>query len=97
MNKIKLGLIGVGKWGVNYIKTVKEIDYIDLNYVTSNKNISKNLLNNDCKVENDWKKIVSSKKIDGIIIATPPHTHYEILMECINLKIPVLIEKPFVF
>ena len=96
MDNIKLGLIGVGKWGTNYVKAIKEINYVDLNYVTSNNDITKNLLNKDCTIENDWRKIISSNNIDGIIVASPPNTHYEILKECIQLRIPVLVEKPFV-
>ena len=31
-NKIRLGLIGVGKWGMNYVKTIENIvDYGRLN------------------------------------------------------------------
>ena len=72
MDNIKLGLIGVGKWGTNYVKAIKEINYVDLNYVTSNNDITKNLLNKDCTIENDWRKIISSNNIDGIIVASPP-------------------------
>ena len=96
MDNIKLGLIGVGKWGTNYVKAIKEINYVDLNYVTSNNDITKNFLNKECTIENDWRKIISSNNIDGIIVASPPNTHYEILKECIQLRIPVLVEKPFV-
>ncbi len=32
--------------------------------------------------------------VDGVLIATPNHTHAEIAIECINSGIPVLIEKP---
>tara|TARA_B100001989_G_scaffold85898_1_gene59636 strand:- start:16842 stop:17774 length:933 start_codon:yes stop_codon:yes gene_type:complete len=96
MDNVKLGLIGVGKWGTNYVKAIKGIKNVDLNYVTSNNDITENLLNKDCTIENDWRKIISSNNVDGIIVASPPNTHYEILKECIDLRIPVLIEKPFV-
>ena len=32
--------------------------------------------------------------LDGIIISTPPKSHYEIVKKFINKGIPVLIEKP---
>lgn len=33
-------------------------------------------------------------KVDGVIIATPPHIHNSILVDCIKAKLPVLCEKP---
>ena len=29
-SKIKIGLIGAGNWGMNYIRTINEINYIEL-------------------------------------------------------------------
>lgn len=34
-------------------------------------------------------------KVDAAIIATPPHTHNDILKACIKANVPVLCEKPF--
>ena len=32
-NKIRLGLIGVGKWGMNYVKTIKNIEDAELKII----------------------------------------------------------------
>lgn len=59
---INLALIGTGKWGKNYIKTVKKIKGCHIKY-TANK---------------DYLKLKKIKDIDGIIIATPSENHAEI-------------------
>lgn len=44
--------------------------------------------------ETDWKKVVCSKDIDIVIIATYPSSHLEILKECIANGKHVVCEKP---
>ena len=93
---LNLGLIGVGRWGSNFVKTIKNIKNLNLICVTSFNQEIKSSLISKCKLEKEWKKLILTKDLDGVIVCTPPSTHYEILKECIKLKIPVLIEKPFV-
>lgn len=40
----------------------------------------------------DYKKAL--KNVDFVIIATPPHLHADIMIECIKGNLPVLCEKP---
>ena len=35
-----------------------------------------------------------NRELDGVIIASPNHTHVEYLKKCVDLKLPVLVEKP---
>lgn len=93
---IKLGLIGVGNWGLNYLRTVSKIDGVDFVCVTSIKSEFENLIDKNCKVISDWKKLLTLGGLDGVIISTPPHSHYEIIIECLNLGIPLLVEKTLV-
>ena len=46
----------------------------------------------DVKIYNDLEELLD--KIEAVIIATPPHTHYEICSRCIYKNINVLVEKP---
>ena len=48
----------------------------------------------DYEITNNWHEIILSPVIDGIIIASPPETHYEIAAESIRNSKPVIIEKP---
>ena len=93
---IKLGLIGVGNWGINYVKTIYLMKNVELVLVTSKKEKLKKYLNSTCKVEKDWRKLILSDDLDGVIISSPPSSHYEIIKECLKIKLPILVEKPFV-
>jgi len=92
---LRLGLIGAGKWGLNYIKTIESIEGIELIKVAC-KNISpkKKASFSSYELTDDWKKVVASKEIDAIIIATNPAMHYEIASSCIKNGKPIIVEKP---
>ncbi len=91
---IKLGLIGSGRWGKRYIHTINQINDIDLVHLYSSKDEAKYLTNGDCLISRDWKQLVNNTELDGIIVASPPSSHFEISMSAIKNKIPTLIEKP---
>ena len=95
-NQLRIGLIGVGKWGKNYIHTLKKNKKVSLKKIAcENLNEKRNLVK-DYEVTDNWHNITLSSEIDGIIIATPPKTHFEIASEAIKNDKPVIIEKPLV-
>ena len=89
-----IGLIGVGHWGKNIIKTLLKVPNIKLTCVASKNKNTKNLVQTNCKIFSDWKDLISSSKLDGIIICTPPETHFKIAQEAIKAGHSLLIEKP---
>ncbi len=92
--ELKLGLIGVGKWGVNYLKTIQNIKGARITSIAC-RDITKNKdLSNKYELTTDWNKILNCPQIDGVIISTPPKTHYQIAKEAIKKNKPIIIEKP---
>lgn len=77
---IRLGLIGCGAWGKNYIETIKSIPDAEL-VAVCDKN----------RPTFDYHQLTN---IDKVIIATPPSTHCEITTYFLKNRIPVLLEKP---
>ena len=92
--EIKIGLIGAGKWGVNYLSTIKNTEGISIKKIACKSFIGKESLLRDYEITNNWHEVILSPVIDGIIIASPPETHYEIAAESIRNSKPVIIEKP---
>ena len=90
-----LALIGVGVWGKNYIKTIENIDGITLKKIVC-KNINKNkYLESKYDITDNLSEVTESSDIDGIIISSPPKTHFKIALEAIKNKKPLIVEKPF--
>ena len=93
---IKLGLIGAGAWGSNFISTVKKVEGIEIISIStmSGKLNRRNLELDNFKIYKNWKDLVSEKDINGVIIATPADTHFEITKYCIQKGLPCIVEKP---
>lgn len=90
---IILALIGAGRWGRNYLSTIKNIPNAKIKYIADFQPLL-DISSDYIKVE-DYKNFLDKKDIQGVIIATPAFSHFKIASEFINRKINVLIEKPF--
>jgi len=42
----------------------------------------------------DWRDLVDDPQVDVVVIATPPRTHYPMVMACVAARKPVFCEKP---
>ena len=91
---MKIGLVGVGRWGKNILNTIMGIDDITLSCVTSNRENIRDLIPIDCSVYQKWDEMINHPNLEGIIISTPPKTHYLIAQNALLKGIPVLVEKP---
>ncbi|MBK16586.1 MAG: hypothetical protein CMK49_01025 [Prochlorococcus sp. SP3034] len=91
---MKIGLIGLGRWGKKILNTILKIENIELSCVASRNKETIKLIKNDCRIYENWNDLINHPNLQGIIIATPPRTHYQIAKISILKTIPVLIEKP---
>ena len=92
--KKKLCVIGAGRWGINHIKTLFNLNALGA-IVDKNQNtldsISKKFP--DCELYNILDDNII-KKFDGFVIATEPASHFELAKKVILGSKPVLVEKP---
>jgi predicted dehydrogenase len=91
---VRLGLVGVGRWGRNYLRTIAGLDGVQLAAVASRNPNTAALVLPDCRVENEWQALIAAKDVDAIIVVTPPATHAAIVVAALQAAKPVLVEKP---
>ena len=96
-SKIKVAIIGAGRWGFNHVKTAAEI----LNPASiiicdsSNKSLKKvNEFNPDIITTNNIDDVTADNKINAVIVASPAETHYSIAKRMLKAGKNVLVEKP---
>ena len=89
---IKVGLIGIGKWGKNHLRTLSEIN-CDLVGI-SDSNEEKKLLAEEHNLDfyTDYNQLLNL--VDAIVVTTPTDLHFNIVKDCINAGKHVLVEKP---
>jgi predicted dehydrogenase len=91
---VRLGLIGAGRWGRNYIKTIRVLPEARLSALATRNPANKELVDSSCHITPDWHELLDPKLVDGIIIATPPDLHAEMLEGAIRARLPAMVEKP---
>jgi len=93
-NKYKLCVIGAGRWGLNHIRSLNELNALG-GVVEKNSTVLKKikLRYPDCLTFSDLDSSFE-ENFDGYIISTPPVSHYQIAKRIISMNKHVLIEKP---
>lgn len=97
MKKINIGIIGCGHWGPNYLRNFSSIPQADVSWVSDlNPKRLEHIrqLYPTVKVTKDYKKIISDRSINAVVVATPTVTHYSIARECLLNSKHTLVEKP---
>ncbi|MDO8607487.1 MAG: Gfo/Idh/MocA family oxidoreductase [Phaeospirillum sp.] len=91
---IRLALIGAGRWGRNYLRTLTATEGVALAAVASGNPDTAALCPPGCRLFTHWRAMLAAGGLDGVIIASPPASHAEIAEAVIRQGLAVLIEKP---
>jgi len=100
MDKIKLGIIGIGNMGSNHIKKIldgktKNVELVAVaDRSESRRKWARENLPESIKVFGEGTDLIDSKVCDAILIATPHYEHPELSIYAFERNIHVLCEKP---
>ncbi len=92
--RLRLGLLGAGRWGRAYIKTLASLPDLALARVASRNPETPSLVPTDCLVSADWREVLAAGDLDGVIVASPPAFHVEMARAAVAAGLPSLVEKP---
>jgi len=91
---LRFALIGAGRWGRNIIRTIDGMTSVSLTHLCSRNPESRALVPENCTISNSWRELLDARQLDGVIIASPPETHYEIGLAALEAGFAVFMEKP---
>lgn len=102
MEKTNLCIIGCGGITETFylpnLQALSDKNELEVFFIEKNeerlRNFARQYQISDSKISNDVKSF--NKTIDGFIVATPPHTHYNIISELLETQAKILCEKPAV-
>jgi predicted dehydrogenase len=96
MEQVRVGIIGYGYWGPNLVRNFMDLTSSDVVMVSD---LKKERL---VKIANSYPQVMITEnyrdlfdqKLDAVVVATPPSTHYAIAKECLEHGLHALVEKP---
>lgn len=96
-SKIKVAVIGSGKWGINHVKTAVQL--LGASNVTvcdtySGAEEKVKSVNSDIKFVANIESVCDNKEINCAVVATPAETHFQISKLLLESGKHVLVEKP---
>lgn len=87
---IRLGVIGCGTWGKNYVRAAAEAGNCAVTHVAGSGAV-------DGPIERipsrDWRRLLDAQ-LDAFVVAAPPSVHPAICTELLDRGRAVLVEKP---
>ncbi|MFX1490655.1 MAG: Gfo/Idh/MocA family oxidoreductase [Promethearchaeota archaeon] len=96
MEKIGIGVIGVGAWGKNHARVFSELEAVNLIAITDRdldrvKAIAKKYHTTPCQSVDE---LLRHEDIDAVTICTPTVTHADLALEALEAGKHLLLEKP---
>jgi len=96
--KTNIGIIGVGRFGINYLKTFNQLDNASVSWICSRSKDTLDKVNNELdlsvKTTTDYRNILKDRDVDAVAITTPAITHYKIAKGALLAGKNVIVEKP---
>lgn len=90
----RLCLIGLGTITKRYLKGLSECNKKIIAVCDSDKMAVSREYYSEYPYYSDYKKMLAENRADGVIISTPPKSHFEIANYCLENNVNVIIEKP---
>lgn len=90
-------VIGLGYWGPNLLRVFNQLGVLKGGFDRDPSRIQKyesDATYNHVHFGMDWETCLGRDDIDGVVIATPPGSHFEIAMKSLAAGKNVFIEKP---
>lgn len=93
---IRVGVIGVGNMGRHHARVYSEIDGVQLTAIADSNRMAgeKCARQYRCRLYRDYRQMLMEGSLDAVSIAVPTSLHRKVALDCIERRVPVLIEKP---
>lgn len=92
---MRLGLIGLGAWGKNYLTAASKLQSCRITNICAKSTATLSKFSSAYTKTTRYQELLKHQSLDGVIIATPAATHFSLARDFIKQKIPILVEKPF--
>ncbi len=94
--KLNVALIGLGRAGQFHLQSLRMISGLHLVAVADvdESRAAHTALEERCRSTTEWMDVIHSEDVDGVIIASPTHCHFEQITAALDNGKAVFTEKP---
>lgn len=96
--KTRVGVIGCGHWGKNYVRLFSSLPGAELSAVADKDEGKRRAMaatQPAVRVFGDIEDLIASGLCDAVVVATIASTHYQIADAALDAGLDLLVEKPF--
>lgn len=100
MEKVRLGIIGIGGMGTNHVNSILagQVPNMELTAVADIRQVrldwAKENLPDSVSIFSDGRELIDSKTCDAVLIATPHYSHPEFVIYALERGVHAITEKP---
>jgi predicted dehydrogenase len=97
MNAVGMAVVGAGYWGPRLIRNARALPDSDLKWVCDRDVARARGVvgeQSEIRITPDLGDVLADESVEAVAIATPPGTHAELALRCIEAGRHVLVEKP---
>jgi predicted dehydrogenase len=94
---VRLAVVGLGYWGPNLVRNLVELPDAELAYVCDLREDALNAIGTrypSLRRTTSFEEVLADPSVDGVAIATPVSTHYDLAHAALEADKHVLVEKP---
>ena len=97
MQKIKLGIIGMGRMGITHYSLINSHPDVEIDSVADLSVFALNIINKYLPITTfkNYNDLLSKRHIDAVLVCTPPNLHFPIIQKAFEKNVHVFVEKPF--
>lgn len=98
MDNIRIGIIGMGRMGLTHFSIINTHPNVEITAIADTSSMMLNMLKKlipSLKVFEDYKDLLNSGLVDGVIVCTPSSLHFPVCKMACEKGIHVFCEKPF--
>jgi UDP-2-acetamido-3-amino-2,3-dideoxy-glucuronate N-acetyltransferase len=93
---MNIAVVGSGRWGKNHVRNYNELNSLyAVCEASEQKRAELSAEYPNIKLFTDFNEMLNDKNINGIVIATPAPTHFELVKKSLEAGFPTFVEKPF--
>lgn len=95
---VRYGVIGTGMMGREHIENIAALDGARVTAISdpdaNSRDLAATLLDDDAEAHADHRDLLASGACDAVVVASPNHTHVDIVPDVLASGVHLMVEKP---